>query len=151
MHAYFAYGCNTDPKHMATLCPGATPRGAAVLADHHLAFPLNCETWLGGVGGLEPTPGEAVHGVLWTIDSTHLVTLDEYEAVDEGDYTRQLVSVQHAGEPVQAWTYFAVPDPAGPYAPSRRYMQALIDGALAAGLPGSWVQHLRSVPTNGRI
>jgi gamma-glutamylcyclotransferase (GGCT)/AIG2-like uncharacterized protein YtfP len=147
-HRYFAYGSNLDPVHLRRCCPSHRALGRAVLADHRLTFPVRSEgDWAGGVASVEPSPGRDVHGVVYAVDDADLATLDLYEAVAEGMYRRRRVSVrlEPEAETVTAWTYFAVPDPAGPTPPSARYRQALIDGAVHHGLPAGYIEQLRAI------
>ena len=142
---YFAYGSNMDPRQMARRCPGATSLGCARLADHALTFTWDSQKWRGGVGHIEPSAGAEVWGVLWDVSDRNLKRLDRYELVDKGVYARRPVKVDHDGEIVEALAYFATAD--GYTKPSRRYMSALIRGAQAHGLPGTYIERLRAVET----
>ena len=143
MTLYFAYGSNMDPAQMARRCAGAVPLGPALLRDHHLTFTWDSPTWLGGVGHVEPAPGEHVWGVLWDLTAEHIGSLDGYEQVADGVYSRVTRTVEHRGERVDAVVYVATAS--GFKRPSRRYMRALIRGAEHFGLPPDYVQRLRAL------
>lgn len=140
---YFAYGSNMDPAQMAARCPGALALGPAVLADHRLTFTWDSQRWAGGVGHVEPARGEEVWGVLWEIAPDHERALDRYELVDDGVYTKGIATVWAAGRPTPALIYRAVP--VGYRAPSAAYVQALVRGARANGLPDGYVARLETL------
>lgn len=133
---YFAYGSNLDAAQMARRCPGAKPVGAAMLMDQRLCFPRTADDWHGmGVAGVEPAPGIVTDGAVYSVTDEHLAKLDEYEAVDEGCYRREWMTVMAAGVgPTKAWVYLAQPQAGGPFAPSAAYAGALMRGAQRFGL-----------------
>lgn len=142
---YFAYGSNMDPDQMAERCPGSAPIGAAVLRDYRLVFVWDSPRWLGGVGHVEPAPGDDVWGVLWELSDDHVRALDGYEQVHKGIYARDTVAVVADGETTEALIYLATDR--GYRKPSRRYMGALIRGAQAFALPSGYVERLERVET----
>ncbi len=148
MQEYFAYGSNLDPVQMSRRCPDHQVLGPAVLADHRLGFPRRHDRWDdAGVAGVEPAPGQQVHGVAYRLSDRDFATLDRYEAVAEGEYTRERVTVTLAdGTALELWTYFAVPDPDGPFDPTPRYLDGMIRGAEHHGLPADWIARLRAIP-----
>ena len=148
-HAYFAYGSNLDPVQMKRRCPSSQVVGRATLSDHRLVFPVRSDgDWAGGVAGVEPTAGQTVHGVVYTVDDADLAALDRYEAVDEGMYRRARVGVEVEGVgPQEVWTYYAIPDPAGPTPPSKKYRDAILGGATHHGLPAEYLQQLAAIQT----
>ena len=151
MHRYFAYGSNLEPVQMKRRCPSHRVVGRATLPGHRLVFPVRSGgDWGGGVAGIEPcdAPDATVHGVLFEVDDADLAALDRYEAVAEGMYRRERVTVHlEDGGATESWTYYATPDPTGPSPPSRRYLNAILAGARHHGLPGSYVETLIVVPT----
>ena len=81
---YFAYGANTHHGHMAHRCPGATFLSTAELPGHELVFR--------GVADIRPAAQQTVHGALWNITDSDLVSLDRFEGYPTL-YTRRGVSV----------------------------------------------------------
>jgi cation transport regulator ChaC len=140
---YFAYGSNMDPVQMRSRAPGARALGPARLPGWRLTFTRDSPGWGGGVGHIEPDPTDEVWGVLWEVTEEDLRSLDDYEGVDVGAYVRDRVTVSHAGREVEAIVYLAVPR--GFKAPSRRYVEALVRGAEAHGLPPAYVGRLRAL------
>jgi gamma-glutamylcyclotransferase (GGCT)/AIG2-like uncharacterized protein YtfP len=140
---YFAYGSNMDPVQMRDRAPGARALGAARLSGWRLTFTRDSPGWGGGVGHIEPDEGGEVWGVLWDASDDDLHNLDEYEGVAVGAYVRERVTVAHADTEVEAIVYLAVPR--GYKQPSKRYIEALVRGAEAHGLPQEYVSRLRSL------
>lgn len=142
MTPYFAYGSNMDPKQMDRRCPGAVPLGPARLDGHRLVFVWDSPGWGGGVAHVERAQGSHAWGVLWDLTQDHLATLDEYEGVASGVYERATGVVLYQGEPVNAVLYRALR--LRPKAPSARYVNALVRGAKAYGVPDDYIAFLRS-------
>jgi cation transport regulator ChaC len=139
---YFAYGSNMDPRQMARRCKGAPALGRAVLRDRRLSFTGDSKRWRGGVGTVLPVAGEEVWGVLWELAERHGRRLDRYELVRKGIYTKERLTVEHDGRPVQALVYVAAA--AAWRAPSRKYLGRLIEGARHFGLPVAYVAGLQA-------
>jgi hypothetical protein len=153
---YFAYGSNLDPEQMRQRCPGHRVVGLAELRDHRLSFPLTSHDWGGGVAGLAVAHGESVWGVVHELTAEDLASLDRYEHfVGPGDqhnlYDRETVSVQLVRADdgsfprrLRVWTY--LPRQANPSPPSRRYLDAIIEGARHHRLPDDYVARLAATP-----
>jgi gamma-glutamylcyclotransferase (GGCT)/AIG2-like uncharacterized protein YtfP len=134
-----------DPDQMARRCPGAQARGATVLNGYRLIFTWDSGFWRGGVGSVVPDPGAQVHGVLWDLDAEHERSLDKYELVHKGVYTREMLTVETEGAPIEALVYVATAT--DPKKPSKRYVRALVKGARAFGLPAAYVATLEATET----
>jgi cation transport regulator ChaC len=140
---YFAYGSNMDPLQMEQRCPGALVVGPARLDDHRLTFVWDSPGWGGGVATVEATPGDHVWGVLWDLTEAHVKTLDRYEGVSKGVYTREHAEVECSGKREKALVYLATDNRYK--APSARYMSALIRGAKAFAVPDDYIERLREL------
>lgn len=146
MVRYFAYGSNLDFAQMRRRCPSSRVVGRAWLPGYRVTFPRPCESWGGGVAGIEPAAGHDAHGVVYELCDEDLATLDDYEGVADGDYDRREVEVHcEAGGTMRVWTYFANPQPGCP-PPSRRYLDAIVRGARYHRLPGAYVERLAATP-----
>lgn len=87
MTLYFAYGANMERGAMARRCPGAQALGIAVLPGYR--FVINADRYASVV----PTPGAAVHGVLWRLTARDLAALNIFESLDSGLYRRMMLTV----------------------------------------------------------
>jgi gamma-glutamylcyclotransferase len=145
----FAYGANTNPGIMAERCPAAETIGAARLMDYRLCFPRYSRTLQCQLAGIEPSPGHAVWGVLFSIPSSEIPVLNYHEGYDphaaaaHNDRVLREVTVQRVGsyDPMTAMAYFTIPDGSAAL-PSRAYLQAIVDGATYHGLPKAWIAAL---------
>lgn len=146
---YFAYGSNLDPVQMTRRCPSAQVVGVARLPAHRLTFPRPCESWGGGVAGIEACDDDGcVEGVVYELCDEDVAALDRYEGVAEGHYERRRVTVTTAdGGTLDTLTYYANTDPAGSPPPSQRYLDALLRGARHHGLPAAYIAALERIVT----
>ena len=150
----FAYGSNMNPGLMADRCPEFRTIGVARLMDYRLCFPRfsrarNCAT-----AGIEPSPGDAVWGVLYEISPNDVPVLNYHEGyepsapVEQNERILREVTVLRMGgsEAVTAMAYFAVPDGTDAL-PSAAYLHSIIDGANYHGLPKACIAALELVHT----
>ncbi len=149
MTLYFAYGSNLDGAQMALRCPGHGFRGLARLRGHRLHFPLySASTWKGAVASLEPHAGTDVWGVLYDLTAAHVAALDHHEGLDRTPprYRRADLAVEQDGMATVAFTYLGLPDDVLPEPrPSRRYLDAILVGARARGLPPDYIAALEAI------
>ena len=144
---YFAYGSNLCTRQMSERCGSWRLLTRAALPGFRLSFPRRSEERDGGgVAGVTADAGAAVQGVVYELSEEDLAKIDDFEGVPE-DYTRERVRVRapESGE-LEVWTYFAVPQAEGPFAPSRAYLDSIIEGAREHGLPAPYVAALEAHP-----
>lgn len=155
---YFAYGSNLNHEQMLDRCPGHSVVGLAELRDHRLVFPLHSHTWAGGVASVHAAHGPSVWGMLFELTDSDLAALDHYEGYRGPDdqhnvYDRtptyvELTRPDDGSIPrrVRAFCYFARPSNPGP--PSRRYLDAILDGARHHRLPEEYIAALARTVTS---
>ncbi len=133
---YFAYGSNTDPEQMRERCPGAKMLPTAELPGYR--WIINTD----GYATVIPAPGETVYGVLWDLQVAHLAKLDLYEAVPQGLYWREEISVvtRDTQEVVPCLIYFARSQQEGRPVPD--YMEHILRCARDFGFPESYIHQL---------
>jgi sulfite reductase (NADPH) flavoprotein alpha-component len=147
--AYFGYGSNL---HLPALRakgvePVASVRGR--LPGWQLAFDVR--HWFpheGGMGNMRRSDDRdaEVQGVVHTCDDRDLAALDRMEAYGVG-YDRILVDVMTDAGPVRAHAYVGLPSFIdATRLPTRRYLNILIKGAMAAGLDEDYIRRLREHP-----
>lgn len=160
---YFAYGSNLSLKQMAQRCPTSKPIGRATLHGYRLVFSLDCESWGGGVAGVETLEATdalrggavidpaladttSVEGAIYELQEADLRELDIYEGIAEGEYTRSDVTVERPdGSSLTVMTYFAVRERDHDFPPSERYLDTIIEGAREHGLSEKWIDTLARV------
>jgi gamma-glutamylcyclotransferase (GGCT)/AIG2-like uncharacterized protein YtfP len=144
---YFAYGSNMASRVMTARIATARRVGIAELVGYRISFHLPSQRWGHRAAGIEPDPAGSVWGVLWEIDDASWDVLDEYERA----YVRTMVEVtEHTTDgtvvrPVA--TYLVREDRAAPddEPPAPEYLAAMLAGARETGLPGAYVDRLRSL------
>ena len=117
-------------------CEGAIYIGRARLDDWSYYINYN------GYAGIEISSGSQVFGCLWLLDQNHLKALDNYEAVEEGFYTRieVLVFDEQSFTKKEAIVYLSNNRKYGKPAPN--YQNEVIEGAGHVGLPEDYIQKL---------
>jgi gamma-glutamylcyclotransferase len=141
--AYFAYGSNLSLRQMRDRCPTAVAMSPAILEHHRLVFPRHSESWNGGVAGIEPEQGGSVHGAIYKLQQSDLDALDDYEGIADGQYTRNVVQViSPDGSAIKVITYFACRENKTEVAPSRKYLETILEGARDHQLPTEWIDWL---------
>jgi len=101
---YFAYGSNLNVSQMHFRCPKAISYGGGYLNDWRLVFR--------NVADIEPAEGELLPVGFWEITDDCLATLDRYEGVESGLYSRVYINgmltyrMNHTGISVPPNSYF---------------------------------------------
>jgi hypothetical protein len=149
MFHYFGYGSNLSLASLRAkgVEPHSSVRGT--LAGWQLVFDVR--HWYrheGGVGNIRRCDDThaCVEGLVHLCDDHHLALLDAMESYGVG-YDRIEVDVDTQLGPVRAFTYVGLPahlDPA--CLPTQRYLNIVLQGALAAGLSPDYIERLRRQP-----
>lgn len=145
-YLYFAYGSNMSSERLRARTPSAISLGRARLSGYTLRWHK-----LGRDGSgkcdIEPsaTPGTAVWGVLYEINSTEKDGLDAVEGLGVG-YDEHTVGVETDTVVREAVTYKARPDKIdSALRPLHWYKAHVIRGATEHGLPGEYVRRIAAV------
>ena len=138
---YFAYGSNMEAVRMRVRCPDAISLGIARLAQHR--FIINRR----GVATIVHEPPSKVYGVLWRISSCDERSLDNYEGVSSGLYTKDTVAVLVSGNVHKdVMTYIASDNEVG--ASRSGYIERIVDAAQYWQLPPHYRQELEQWKTD---
>jgi cation transport regulator ChaC len=144
---YFAYGSNMSVPRLRHRVPSAHALSAAMLHGHRLAFH---KAGRDGSAKCDAAPGRCVqehlYGVVYRIDPQERPLLDAAEGLGNG-YEEKRVSVRCLDGPeVEAFTYCATHiDPS--LRPFPWYLEHVIRGARAHGLPPSYIAMITGVQT----
>jgi len=142
MHLYFAFGSNMAEETLSERGVTANRIGAAFAPGHRLAFTLPSMRWTGRAADLLPHVGGQTWGVVWSLTDEH--ALDPYEQ----RYNRVRIPVFRSDteQPIDAFTYTVKPEnrviPEDLPAPA--YVERMLTGARAGGLPSHWLRHLET-------
>ncbi|MDP6566824.1 MAG: gamma-glutamylcyclotransferase [Alphaproteobacteria bacterium] len=141
----FTYGSNMSSRYLRTTCPSARPMMSAMLPNVRIEFRRYSTDLGGGISTIMPAPGEMVHGVLYRIARAEIEALDLLEDVDKGLYLRESHLVLGADDDWHRGELYRVAKPEGPFAPSRTYLDHMLEGAREHGLPADYVARLEAL------
>ena len=135
MPFYFAYGSNMDRDAMGVRCPRSLPLGAGWLTGFRFVVTVD------GYASISPEAASMVYGLIWHLDPRDEATLDDYEEVAGGLYTKTTQSVCTTGLDRQALVY--VGQGSFPGEPRPGYMESVVAAAEACALPPGHLEELR--------
>jgi hypothetical protein len=148
MMLYFAYGSNMHTARLRERVPSSTFRAVAALPGHALRFhkrgrdgSAKCDAYASG------RPTDAVHGVVFALAAAERPALDRAEG--SGYCAAPVLLHTSSGATLNAYTYLAVPaaiDAA--LLPFRWYLDLVVAGAYAHGLPAAYVARLAETPAH---
>jgi len=148
--AYFAYSTILDPaafeewRHQHGYDFFRLPPGIhAEAVDLGLVYDFPSRWWGGRVAGLEDRPGSQVHGLLFEIGPKDWPIVQHKEGVITQMCVEREVRVRTPAGERTATAFTTAPGRRsleGPVSP--RFVEALIRGARAAGLPEAWIATL---------
>ncbi len=125
---YLAYGSNLNLLQMASRCPTATVVGTSEIMDYELVF-RGSKT--GFYATIEPSVGQSVPVLLWSIQPQDEQRLDIYEGYPDF-YEKQTMDVELDGKQVSAMVY-TMPDYHLLGMPSVDYISTIANGYVTAG------------------
>jgi hypothetical protein len=116
----------------------------AEAVDVDLVYDFPSRWWGGRVAGLKDAPGGKVYGRLFEIRGQDWPIVQHKEGFVTGMCVERPVRVRVDGQEVEATAFVTNPRRAsldGPVSP--RFVEALVRGAQAAGLPSDYVERLK--------
>lgn len=125
------------------------PKGQhAEAIDSDLEFNFLSRWWGGRVAGLVSKPGSSVHGLLFEISSKDWPVIRHKEGFVTGMCVEVPVKVKIADQIVDAIAFATAPNKATDQGPiSKRFLDALANGAKQSGLPKEYLDKITSFPT----
>jgi gamma-glutamylcyclotransferase (GGCT)/AIG2-like uncharacterized protein YtfP len=139
---YYAYGSNLSTRYVREYCPSAVFVMKADLPNFEVQFRHYSENRQGGISSIIEAPGELVQGVIYEVPEQEIIDLDILESVPEGLYRRDAFLVLGEDGGWHRADLYRVSTPAGPYAPSRGYVEDMIEGAREHGLTPEYIEKL---------
>lgn len=147
---YFAYGSNLNPGQMAARCSKPKVLTVARLANHQIAFHGHSKKWDGGEETAIPQPGEDLWGVVYQLSFSDAEYLDSWQDVRlDGTgpyfhYPTVVTDEQGNRYPVLLYKKDLLSDP---QMPSEEYLNFIVAGAKAHGLPRDYLARLQTIAT----
>ncbi len=126
---YFAYGSNMSTDYIRDYCPSVKFVMRASLPNFHIEFRRYSEDMEGGLSSIIEAPGEMVKGVLYEVDEKEILELDILEDVPQGVYHRDTFLVFGEDGEWHHADLYRVANPAGPFMPSKKYVDYMVAGA----------------------
>jgi gamma-glutamylcyclotransferase len=118
---------------------------AAEAVDLALDYDFPSRWWAGRVAGLIERPGASVHGLLFRIPGKDWPVIQHKEGLVTGMCVERVVRVRSGGRELDAVAFTTAPQRRSKDGlVSERFVQALVRGAQAAGLPEAWINSLRA-------
>ena len=142
---YFAYGSNLSTNYIHDYTPSATFVMKADLPNYKIEFRRYSKDLSGGISSIIETPGDLVKGVIYEVKASELDALDILENVPEGIYRRDTYCVLGEDSHWHRADLYRVSTPAGPYTPSKTYVDFMIEGAREHGLDVDYVENLVAI------
>lgn len=144
---YFAYGSNMSTRRLQARLSDIEPLGYATLPGHEVVFHKCGYRDGSGKCGLLAGPDDAIaHGVVFRINAGQLPLLDEIEGVGHG-YLRGEVTAKHETLGALPCVTYVATDLDTSLRPYHWYCQHVIVGASEHGLPVSYLDQLRVLPS----
>ena len=147
MALYAAYGTNLDPHRMAERAPYSPLADTGWLMGWRLTFGGEDVSFEGALATVVEDAADSVFVALYEIHPLDEASLDAWEGVDLGLWSKIRVRVSTMSGEMLAWIYVLDAYEGG--LPSASYLGMLADAAEAGGAPGDYVTALRSHPCQG--
>jgi gamma-glutamylcyclotransferase len=120
------------------------PGEAAEAVDLALDYDFPSRWWGGRVAGLVDHRGASVHGLLFRIPGKDWPIIQHKEGLVTNMCVERVVRVRTGGREFEATAFTTAANRRSKEGPiSARFVDALVRGAEAAGLPAPWVASLR--------
>jgi hypothetical protein len=123
------------------------PQGkVGYLEDTELVFDFPSRWWGGLVGSLGQSVGSKVYGVLFQIPEKNWPIIQHKEGNITGMCIEKQVQVKVEDQEIEATAFVTNPSRATTDGSiSKRYLEALINGANQSGLPTEYIEYLKSL------
>ena len=141
---YFAYGSNMSIARLRERVPRARKIGCCYLESHKLRFHKLSDDGSGKCNALYTGGADRVYGVLYDIMSEEKPALDQVEGLGFGYREASSFVINDRGDRVAAFFYSAIriDNTVKPYS---WYLNHVLVGARASGLPESYIRKLEQV------
>lgn len=130
---YFAYGANMNPGTFWYRCPSSQFLGVHEVKGYKFFIDSY------GVASIKKDEESSVFGVLWNIDEEGERTLDVFEGVAQGHYTKESIEV----DGLNALVYISSDTRKGSGRSS--YMKDIIHSAIQHDFPQYYIDYLEDL------
>jgi hypothetical protein len=147
---YFAYGSDMNPRQMAERCAKPELMAIARLPDHALGFFSHTKIWDGAQATVVPAEGKDVWGIVYRLTVADMERLDFHQdaRIDgTGPYFNYPTEVLNGPRKLYSVLIFKKDILGEHLIPSRPYLERIIAGAEARGLPKDYIETLKAFPS----
>jgi hypothetical protein len=130
---YFAYGANLNQSNFYYRCHDAQFIGPSKLQDY--LFFIDSFN----VASVKKHQGSIVYGVIWEISKSDEVSLDYYEGVSQGDYTKEIIKI----DDIDTLVYISSDKKNG--SGKSNYMNDIINNAKTYDFPIEYIRYLEKL------
>lgn len=145
---YFAYGANMNPEQIAARCSNPRVHAVARLAGHRVGFYDYAKLWDGALETVIGDEGSDVWGVVYALSEGDKESLDSWQDArmdGAGPYFHYPAVVTDAAGKIYRVLFYVKDYLGEPTLPSREYLEFIIRGAEARGLPADYIAGLRKI------
>ena len=141
---YFAYGSNMSLRQMNDRCPESEFYNIGVLKDYELCFPIISKKRNNmGVASIRYKKGFNVEGVLYKVSDDDIIKLDRFENININYCRTEMNIYVTEKESIKSFVYIAIKNEEEHKAPSKEYMDILIEGATENKLSINYISYLK--------
>ena len=145
---YFAYGPDMNPEQISARCDEPEVFMVAHLPEYSLKFFGYADRWDGGLESVIESPGDKVFGVLYKVNYSDADYLDACQGArldGTGPYFQFPVEVIGADGNLYSVFTYKKSSFGEATLPSSGYLDYIIAGAVARGLPAEYIEHLKQI------
>jgi gamma-glutamylcyclotransferase (GGCT)/AIG2-like uncharacterized protein YtfP len=147
---YFAYGLNMNETQLRLKCSQPRAISIARLPGYRLGFYEHSVVWDGAMETIVPAPRAEVWGVLYQMEAWDWEQLDRHEDArldGTGAYFHYPVEVMDEQGSVMEATVYLKSRWGTAAPPGKEYLEVMLQGAEAQGLPEDYIAYLRNIAT----
>ena len=140
---YFGYGSNLNVSAtIKDLIPNGKFLMKAYLPNYEVQFRKWSNNYRGGISHIMEVPGELVQGALYECPEGDLMQLDYRLDYYVPEYKRETFMVRGEDNQWYLASLYRLWEPKGPFPPSRRYVEGMLEGAKQIELSPDYIEKI---------
>ena len=140
---YFGYGSNLNVYDTINdLLPNGKFLMRAYLPNYEVQFRQWSNNYKGAISNIMEVPGEIVEGAMYKCPESDLNALDYKRDYYVPDYKREIFKVLGEDNKWYSASLYRLWEPKGPFPPSRRYVEGMLEGAKQIKLSTNYIKKI---------
>lgn len=140
---YVGYGSNLNVAYtIENLLPNGRFIMRAYIPNYRIEFRQWSNNSRGGISAMIEAPGELVEAAMYQCPQSDLDTLDYRLDYYVPDYKREIFRVLGEDNQWYQASLYRLWEPKGPFPPSRRYVEGMLEGAEQLELSPEYIQRI---------